>query len=533
MINFLDFLRKKSNIIYWIALGIGLILLIVIQYFGLVYYHYPVPPGHDAMIHWWTAQPFYRGEIDLIPYLRHGGYPPLFLLFIAKFAHLFHTDMMNVMLWFSPSILVLSALSIFALSYYLFNRYVALITFFLYAFTTRIVVQQLNDGGYPNLIAAQIFIPIFIICTVCGILSRSWWQKLLCLVGAFIFIILVFLTHHLSTLYLFAIVVICTPIIFVWLSKKNCWKTKKIIISSVILLLVYILGFFVFFRAEFTAASRNLLESALNFSNSFPFIRKVGTQDMEALISLRSYPHYVGESVFIFGVIGTLMMPLSGLFKKDKKAFLGVIIFSVWSLLLLIGSRMDFLSNPDRLVRDSAYPLSLMAGIFIYYFSGRILELKKQRSIAFACWIFILATISFLPFASRIKKAFAYEPMVRVTNADMQAINYLQSQKPGILFMESYTFYFDVFLPNWQISHLWLSETAQPSWVHPLDPSIPEELSLIKHHDYVYIVDSQAGWTPSAIKFHFASKYLASPEFTLVVHAESKTNDVYLFKVKK
>jgi hypothetical protein len=121
--------------------------------------------------------------------------------------------------------------------------------------------------------------------------------------------------------------------------------------------------------------------------------------------------------------------------------------------------------------------------------------------------------------------------MVRVTAADIQAIDYLNSQTKGKIFIEAYTFYFERFLPDWRIEYLWLPQTYQLPTTHPLDPNDPSELAMLKQYDYIYIVDNQVGWTPAAIKLGFADKYLGNTNFELVDHASSRTNEVYLFKV--
>jgi hypothetical protein len=133
----------------------------------------------------------------------------------------------------------------------------------------------------------------------------------------------------------------------------------------------------------------------------------------------------------------------------------------------------------------------------------------------------------------RVLNAVRYDPMVRVTSADMQVIDFLSVRRPGKILVEGYNFYLPRLLPKWEITNVYAEETKQPDWAKPLDPSNKEELAVLKLYDFIYIVDDQKGWTPSAIKFHFAGRYLDNPNFELLGRYQSQTNTVLLFKVVK
>jgi hypothetical protein len=121
--------------------------------------------------------------------------------------------------------------------------------------------------------------------------------------------------------------------------------------------------------------------------------------------------------------------------------------------------------------------------------------------------------------------------MVRVTDADMKAINYLNDHSPTNLLVEGYTFYFGRFLPDWPINYLWTPTTQQNPNIRTYNPLIERDLAYLKKFGYIYVIDNQIGWTPAAIKFNFVDNYLSSPDLELVCHQKSRTNEVYLFKV--
>lgn len=528
-----EFIASRHKAIYWSVFGIGLALLIFIQYFGVVHYHYPVPPGHDAMMHWQMAQPFYNGTVNLFDYIKSGAYPPGFLLLIAKLAHLFDKDMMDIMLWTTPAILILSSLSVFLLVYFVFNRSAALYSFLLYGLTAKVALQQLNDGGYPNLIAAQIFLPLLILFIYLALTSNNILRRILSSLLTLILLFLIPFTHHLSTLYLLVILISSLPIILIYLAITKRWRWYFSLLIFLGLIIIYICSFKFFMTNELFASARGLMGASITFLSHFPFVHITNANDPESLIGLRSYPQYIGEAVFILGMIGLITLPLMRNFWQDNKTKKFIFVYipvAIWAIILFVGSRGSFLSNPDRLARDLVLPLSIIAGVFVYYLIELVSKKQPKYSIIL---IIMLILLCGYPFASRFRKALAYEPMVRITQADMGAITYLQNQPPGKILVEAYSFYFGIYLPDWQIAYLWRTQTYQPPDIHPLDSNVVRDLPLLKQYDYIYIVDQQVGWTPTAIKFNFAKNYLDNSNFAKIGQYSSQTNTVYLFKVIK
>jgi len=520
----LNFLNNKK--IYWILFATGILLLILLQYFGVFYYQYPVPPGHDAMMHWNMAQPFYRSNVDLIQYIKSGAYPPGFLVFISETAHLFNTDMMEIIKWFAPSIIVVAAIAMFLLVYYIFNPIAALLAFYFYSFTAKIQIQQLNDGGYPNLIAAQIFLPLLLLSIFLFLKNKRLINKILFGGLSLILFIAIPFTHHITTLYLVALIAISPIVVVIYKIVNKDWQIKKGLICLIGLIGLLVLSIYFFLNSELFASTRNLLNMSIQVLDIFPFIKFIGTPDPEALVGLRSYPGYIGPLVFLFGCAGIVTLPFIRTFKNKVWLFPVVIL----ALLLLIGSRLNFLSNPDRLLRDLVYPLSILAGLFIYYAS---IFLAKKNKFFLYVFIIIILSISIRGLIPRVSKAIAYEPMVRITDADMAAINYLKTQAPGKILIEGYSFYFERFLPGWPIDYLWGPATYQPASTHPYNPKNGDDLAILEKYNYVYIVESQTGWTPSAVKFNFASEYLNDYHFELKTHNSSQTNEIYLFKINQ
>lgn len=518
------FTNKK---VFWAIFIVGILALSVYQYLGLIVHHYPVPPGHDAMMHWNMAQPFYQGNVNLLDYLKSGAYPPGFLIFIAKMAHLFNTDMMNIMTWFTPSIIILAAVSMFFLVYYLFNPSAALICFYLYSFTAKIQVQQLNDGGYPNLIAAQILLPLFMLMLFLFIKNKKLINKIILGLITLALLISLPITHHLTTLYLLAVLATLPIVIIIYKTTTKAWSAKKGLLYLLAMSVILLVGFYIFLTSDFLTSTRELMGGSIKALKSWPFFKINNNQDPEAIILLKGYASYIGGVfVFYFGCLGVLTLG----FEKKMKNKVWLFPILIWAVLLFLASRLSFLSNPDRLVRDLVYPLSITAGLFMYFATSFLIRKNKVLG-----YIFIITMLVFLGryLIRDIKTATTYNNMVRITAADMKAIDYLKEQKVGSIYVEAYTFYFERFLPDWSTTYLWGPQTYQSPSIHPLDPSNAKELTALKNYDYVYIVDSQIGWTPTAVTFGFATNYLNNPNFELEIHAKSETNEVYLFRINK
>lgn len=513
----------NKNKTYWIVFSLLLLLLVVVQYYGLVKFRYPVPPGHDAMILWNNIVLFQNNTVDFFTYLSWGSYPPLFFYSIAQLAKFFNNDAMRAMLWLMPSILVFSSLAIFFLAYKITNRYVALTSFLIYAFASKNPIQQLNDGGYPNLIASQIILPLVFLFYYFLITSKAKVKPVF-LVLLTTSIILIFLTHHLTTLYVVALLLI-SPLILTFHQWKSCQRKTRII-TTISLLLFYLLLIYGFFSSQFLVPAKNLMATAITFIPGFPFFQFINNADPEAKISLLSYPGYIGHGLLLFGLIGLVLSYIGKPFRGKNT----ILILSIFLILLLAGSRLPSLTNPDRLVRDAAFPLSIFAGIAIYEILSYTGKLKKNTIIT-AISIVLITSIFSITALPRIKKAFQYEPMVRTTDADLETINCLKSKGPGKVFVESYNFYLPYFLPDWETTYLWNPFTDQSN-VNLINPK--NDVAYLSDFEYIYLTESQTGWLPQGVKIGRVSEYLKLPEYyELISDHRSATNHIYLFKVRK
>ena len=452
---------KQKFYWYWVIFAAMLLVLIFIQYFGIVKFHYSAPSGDDPVSHYNMAKPFYNHEKGFLESWEVGSYPPLYHYTIAHIALLFKTDLLSTMNWTYPSIIVFADLSILICAYFLFGPIEALIAFFFYGFTAQSSIQLLLDGGYPNLIAAHIILPIFILFFIklfqAKIPKQQWKYALI----SFFLGLLIVLTHHTSTFYLFGIVGLSLPfiIIYKWTTQK--WLPQKGIVATLILILVYGIFAFVFFRTDLLAP----IKSLYNYSSS--------TFDPNGIWLLSYYPDGIGRPVYYFGILGLIALTIILILKFKNKSSITTIILLAWSLLLYVGSRLH-MANPERMARDAVVPLAICSGIVIVYLIRHFKNIFMTSVIITVVLLFSASSAKV-----RLRKAIHYEPMIRMTEADAEAVDYLKTLPSGLILTNETNGYLPLFLDNVTFN------TAEA-----IDPIESRE------YKYLLIVDAQTGWVP-------------------------------------
>jgi len=551
--NIITYIKSNSKTLYWVLFSLILLVLIFIQYYGVVHFHYPDTPGDDTVNHWGMIQDIKNNSKGFFEVIRSGGYPPLYHFTILKISSLLHLPEMTVMLWSYPAIIVFASLAAFFLAYAVFkNKYVALLALLLYGFTTRTPMQLLHDGGYPNLIAAHILLPSAIaflilawkskveggrwkvegtpapvITNASRVSSRAssrvegplYYKKIILYVLGGIFIVLTMLTHHISTFEMLGIAITATPILIIATWTKNKWQWwKGILWLAVYGLLLAVLGF-LYFKSSVFAPFRGLASIMIVITDKFPFIKSLIKPEAAALVPWQMLPGRIGRLVVPLALI---FIPLFSLFKplRERKIFYPTILVSAWSLMLLILSQSTLFTNPERLARDSALPLSILAAGSIYYIG----QYFKSKKILLAGFIVVCILLAYSPLHDRFYNAFHYEPMVRITQADLQAINILTNERPGPIITNSWVFYYEKYLPNWKITY---GPAIDPTSFQL--PDLKNSVTILSNYKYIYIIDNQLGWAPG-VQFGIAKNFLASKNFRLLGEFNSPINHVYLFE---
>jgi len=504
---------RNKTLIYWFIFGFGIVSLCFIQYYGVIKFHYIVPPGDDPMNHWMMAEPFYHHTANLWKSWMQGGYPPGFHIFIASLAHLFHADLLKTIVWFYPSIIVFSSLAIFFLTRVVFDRWTALLAFFMYGFTAESSIQLLNDGGYPNLIATHTFIPLFLAFLFLAIKNSSTVKKTIYSGLSVIFALLVVFTHHISTFYLLGVILLSIPLlIFVYTAKRR-WKWQKSILffGGYLVLLGFCL--YIFKNSALFAPARGLSNMMVELKNSFPFFKIIGKADPAAVPGKKSYLIFFGSLIFVTGFFGFIYSAIT-IFKKKELNVSPKVILLTWAILLVAGSRIQFLTNPERMARDAVVPFTIIAANFVIIL---IRQLREKTFLRYTS-VFMIVLLSVSPFIDRIKTAFSYASMVRFTSADKGAIDYLQNKQPISIMTDAQDPYLPYFLEVSSIDYNFTGNLAGRK---------------IESYDYLYLVDRQEGWVPSNHLYLSKNFDLEKINIKKVQTFSEPTNQVSLYKVVK
>ena len=497
--------KKHKNIIYWGLFSIIVAMIIFLQYYGLVHFRYPVPPGDDPMNHYNTILSV--KDKGFFNTFLSGSYPPGYHWLIGGIADLFKKDPFQVMLWTYPAILILTSLSIFISTYFLFGKKPAMIAIVIYFFASRTPLQSLNDGNYPNLLAAQFLLPLFIL-SLTNIFRSVGRKRIYWGLGTLVGFFLIIFAHHITTFYLLTLLAVVTPILIIYYWRLSKWRPILgwSLIATYFLLLSA--AFLAYLNLEIFASARNLAGSMITFSANYPFV-KISESVSSAIWTLPSLIVHIGRLPIIFGLLAAVSLPI--IFRKEKNKIIPIIIVSALAIILLIGSQLSFLSNPERLARDLVPSLAILGSVLIIYF----FEYRNNLFIKILVIVIVIA-FGFSAARDRVKLSINYEPMVRLTSADMKVLDYLNKQKPHPIMLNTYNPYLPMHLKEWYMGNN-ISETI---------PNIG-----LMYFDYIYVQNSATGWYPPEVHFGMAETYLANPDIITLLHETTATSEVYLFRI--
>jgi len=392
----------------WLV-GAIFLLHLLLSYWGVVAYGYPVAPGDDTAAHLALVEELKTAQ----KYWPTAGYPWGLHYIIAGLGKLFRIDPLTVTTFLSPALLVGSALAIYFLAKRLFNGRVALITYALYALASLQPLQTATDGGLPNVAASGIALPLNLLCWVMLWRLRQKWVPALgfLLTGA-----LIVWLHHLSTIIWLAVLVLSGSIlmlrsVILASGRRRLWLGAALIFGLIILGLLYEL-------TPLFGAARQLTQASLNLRDSASPI-------WESIV----YGQSLSGLVFQFSVVGlaTLIFSQRLGFKVD---FSIKAVLLVWYLLYLIGSQLPFVLEPGRLARDLAMPAAVLAAVGL----GAAWHYLKEQIVLRRIFLLAIGLIFIFSAAVKAGKLTAYEPMARFTKEDTELLTQISGSSPvGIL----------------------------------------------------------------------------------------------------
>ncbi|MEK7461443.1 MAG: hypothetical protein AAB647_04505 [Patescibacteria group bacterium] len=179
----------------WYLLGLAIVIWrIIYAYWTPLVNQFPVPPGDDPIFHTGQIQSILTGNYHFFA----SGYPLGFHYFATGFGRLFGWDAITTIRLIPPLLLVLPVVAIFFLGTVLFRRpQVGAFAAFLYAVFAQAPLFLFGDGGYPNLLAGHVLLPLAL-----GLIILALRILKPVVIGLAIGVSLAIpLVHHLSTIF--------------------------------------------------------------------------------------------------------------------------------------------------------------------------------------------------------------------------------------------------------------------------------------------------------------------------------------------
>jgi len=430
---------NSKNLIYLISFFI-FIFLVFSYYYGIFHYNYLVPPGDDGLRH--MTESNYIIETGFYKVFKGSADPPLFHIILSDLTLITNQNLVNVTKFFTPFLSILSTFSIYFITRRYFNKKLALLSLLLFTFISPQPFGIYEDGTYLNLLAAEFFL-IFLLALIPRLI-RFEKQNIGYNILVTIFLISVFLTHSLSTMYLiFIFSILLIILIYLKIKHKIC-TFKNIIFIYLVPLLALSLTWKFYLKGIYSKILKIIIPNNLSGNQS------VSDSFFSIPPAFNGYVKSYSYILIILGIAGAVFLILSfvvksqyfkivaNYFKEIQKNInfyfgkdilfntnnLEKIIIFIWAGVLIICSRFSFFLYPSRFARDAIVPITIMSAIALYLFLNYLYKNKKSRFIlvSFLLFIFLGFTIS-----NKITNATQYHEQIRLQESDKDALEWIKN----------------------------------------------------------------------------------------------------------
>lgn len=404
----------KSNFRLIVLTIISIVAGAIWVYWPMLINHFAVPIGGDSYPHIQIAQSF----LDQGLFGMNKGYPPLFHIVLGLIAKLTKSDLLGVFAWATPALLFASAVSVGVFARLWLKTWLSFVVVFsLSVFVALQPFQIWQDGGFPNVLASAVFLPIGLWLLVSATLSKTVsWRPIVGYGGV---LALILITHHLTTgtFIVLSLGYLTCLIAYSLVVKRAIYPNTKLLVG--LLLVMIPIGLLLMPIQPIVELAKNII----SFSHTFPYIHSLfGLDNPDALLPLKDIPDSLGWSIGWLGLAGLLWL------WQDRKQTTEVkLLFVSWVGILLVLSQIEALRFPVRFVRELGVPATLLTG----YLCISIFQMNLSKVQRYAIGAF-LGLILLSVFNIKVLKMKALPDFVEFTNYDQQAVVYLASNlKPN------------------------------------------------------------------------------------------------------
>lgn len=412
--------RPLSDLARRFALPAILLLVLARGYLGPVLHDWPYIRGLDHYSHAVMAN-LMMSDGKIQPYLV---YPPGFHTLIAVISRLSGLDPLRIFSVLGPALLLLPALSCYALARRLWGWEYGLAAAFFAGAIMGGSYYYFNDAMYPNLVAAQ----FLLVLTVAALIEvcRSPSARtgiLLALLGSS-----VVLYHQVSSLYLALILAPVTVFLLPYMLLRRRKAGLTLLLSLTLLAslsLLYALSTYDILHmvTTLTGGSRGgETTTAVNMA--------LGTQGPYSLSSL--IVAIVSQPVAWLGLLGAIFLV------AEPKGWINTgevparAILLLWALVVFVGSRTSYSGFPQRFGRDLGIPLSLLAALAFVVILKSLLEHRKPLAIfAASLTVLLLGSLLGLRATQSFAQAAAPSPHLTITPGIAAAGGWLKEHNDG------------------------------------------------------------------------------------------------------
>ena len=457
----IQFLKKHLYSTLIIVL-FGLILFI--NYYDVLKFHYFVPPGNDPVAHISIVKEILEKGKAPAP-----GYPPGFHYVVAGLSKIFNTNPIKTIVYFYPFLMFLSALAIYLFARQFFGKAVAILALFLAGYITHMPRQTLWDGGFPDVITANC-IMIFGFMFFLRAYKYEKWRDVF-LAGLFLGAVPFF--HHLSSYLMVNIIIVTTfgLIIFSKFAKDN--PKKKLVILGTIWILIILIGvypaYIYFGKGYLQQISSTFIAHAASLKG---FILRSTSLNSEAPPpQWADYALFVSPFVWYLGLLSIPFL-LKNFLKNKKAEYLFVFL---WVAIVFILSRPVFFSPlPGRFTRELTIPLIFCSAIFIKEVLVFFKPFLLRAILAMLIAIFLIKGLFVWGAFAWVGK---YNPMIFVRNLDKQALDFVSQNTPANAKFAVAPF------------NIWFGLMTDKQF-----SNIGTDFTKISNYDYLYINRWQNDW---------------------------------------
>lgn len=354
-----------------IVLILAVFIKLYLVYWGYFTYQYLVPPGDDAVNHYWMIkESLGLGFKSLI-----SQYPKGFHWLIILLAKIFNKDHLYILTYWTPSLIILPSISIYYLLRQFFSAKTGVLTVLVLLLASNFPTMAFVDGNYPDILAYGFLTPLFFAFLFKFYKSNKYKN----LIISVIILILIFLTHHLTT-----VIVLSTLFLLIMaLWFRRFLRLKKIFTKDIF----FLVGFFITIALVYGLLSYlyNGLVSEF-IGGLFGKTATINNSYFNEPLGIGGYKDVIGGLMWFLGIFSLVYLFLTGNHSQKLK----YLIF-IWFLVLFVLSRFPNVSIPVRFARELAIPLTLsLAFFFNDIFDLQIFTSKIKKMVAHGLFFIIL-----------------------------------------------------------------------------------------------------------------------------------------------